>query len=110
MQDLQCLERFQSCEGSDEEDHEASLSAKPSRPPFDLAAALKVVNYDFDRHSEASRGSVSVVHAAKVYGPEMPQALWKARCGWMLGRKACLDGKAWRILKADLDLALAACV
>ena len=84
---------------------EALLSAKPHRPPFDLAAALKVVNYDFDRHSEANRGLAGVVHVAKVYGPEMPQARWKARCGWRSGRKACSDGKAWRILKADEDLA-----
>ena len=49
------------------------LSAKPRRLAFDLAAALKVVNYDFDRHSEANCGLVGVVHVAKVYGPEMPQ-------------------------------------
>ena len=51
---------------------------------------------------------VGVVRVAKVYGPEMPQARWKARCGRRFGRKACLDGKAWRILKANGDLALAA--
>ena len=50
---------------------------------------------------------VGVVRVATVYGPEMPQARRKARCGWRSGRKACSDGKAWRILKADGDLALA---
>ena len=105
LRDLRRPERSQSCEGSDEEDHEAPPSAKSLRPSSDLAAALRVGNYDFDRHSEANRGLVGVVHVAKVYGPEMPQALWKARCGWRFGRKACKDGKAWRILKADEDLA-----
>ena len=45
------------------------------------------------------------MHAAKIYGAEVPQALWKARCGWRFGRKACKDGKAWRFLVADEDLA-----
>ena len=80
-------------------------SACLRRPPFDLAAALKIVNHDFDRHSEANRGFAGVVHVAKVYGPEVPQVLWKARCGWWFGRKACKDGKAWRILEVDEDLA-----
>ena len=43
LQDPQYLEQSPSYEGCDEEAHEMSLSAKPRRPPFDLAAALKVV-------------------------------------------------------------------
>ena len=66
--------------------------------------------FDFDRHSEAGRGLAGVVYVAKVYGPEAPEALWKARCGWRFGRKACKEGRAWRILKADEDVALAACM
>ena len=50
---------------------------------------------------------VGMVRVARVYGPKLPQARWKARCGRSFGRKACLDGKAWRIPKADGDLALA---
>ena len=51
---------------------------------------------------------VGVVRVAKVCGLKLPQARWKARCGRRFGRKACLDGKAWRILKADVNLALSA--
>ena len=100
LQELQRLE-----EASDEEACEVPSGARPCRPPFDLATARKVVNFDFDRHSVANRGLVGVVHAAKIYGAEVPQALWKARCGWRFGRKACEDGKAWRFLVAHEDLA-----
>ena len=48
---------------------------------------------------------MGVVHAAKVYGPDVPRALWEARCGWRFGRKAGGDEKAWRIVEADEDLA-----
>ena len=46
---------------------------------------------------------VGVVHIAKVYGPDVPRALWEARCCWRFGFKTGRDGKAWRILKADAD-------
>ena len=63
---------------------------------------------DLDRCSETNRDQVGVGHVAKVHDPETPQVFWKARRGWTLGSKACLDGKAWRIPKAVADLALAA--
>ena len=66
LRDLRRLERSQSCEVIDEEDHEAQPSAESLRPSFDLAAALKVVNYDLDRHSEANCGLVDVVLAGRV--------------------------------------------
>ena len=85
------------------------MSAKPHRPPLDLAAAPRVVGCTSTDARRANRGLVGVVRVAKVYGPKMPQTRWKARCGWKLGRKACLDGKAWRILKTGGNLALSAC-
>ena len=45
---------------------------------------------------------VGVVHTAKVYGPDVPRALWEARCCWRFGRKTGRDGKAGRILRADV--------
>ena len=72
------------------------MGAEPRLPPLGLAAALKVVNRDLNRCSEMNRDRVDVKHAAKAHDLETPQALWKTRCGWMLGCKACLDGKAWR--------------
>ena len=54
---------------------------------------------------KANRGLVGMRHMAKARGPETLQALWKACCGWRFSRKPERDGKAWRILKADEDLA-----
>ena len=84
------------------------MSVKPHRPPLDLAAAPRVVSCTSTDTRRANRGLVGMVRVARVYGPKLPQARWKARCGRRFGRKACLDGKAWRILKADVGLALAA--
>ena len=40
---------------------------------------------------------VGVVHTAKVYGPDVPRALWEARCCWRFGSKMGGDGKAWSV-------------
>ena len=42
------------------------------------------------------------MHAAKVYDPDGPRALWEARCCWRFGFKMGRDRKAWRILKAGV--------
>ena len=49
---------------------------------------------------------MGVAHAAKVYGPDVPRALWEARGRWRFGRKTGRNGKTWRILKADVGPAL----
>ena len=49
---------------------------------------------------------VGVVHTAKVCGPDVPRALWEARCCWRFGLKMGRDGKAWRTLKAGVGPAL----
>ena len=73
MLDLRCPERSQSCEGRSEKDHEASMSAKPHRPPLDLAAAPRVVGCTSTDTRRANRGLVGVMRVARVYGPKLPQ-------------------------------------
>ena len=59
---------------------------------------------DGDRHSVAERGVVGVVHVAKIFGAEVPKALWQARCGQRFGREADKYEKAGKFLDPVEDL------
>ena len=64
----------------------------------------KIVNYDFDRHSEAARaipGMIGVIHVTRFYSAHIPESAWKAKCGWRFGIK---DKDTWALLDREADL------
>ena len=56
-------------------------------PPCIAGFPRRLVNLEPDRHEEANRGMLGVVHAVHTASPNIDESLRKAQRGWSFGKK-----------------------